>query len=48
MYKENWEVKLFWVKAHASIIVNEIADTLAKNTAKNESLTEECNGIPKI
>jgi hypothetical protein len=26
---------------------NEIADTLAKQAAKNESLTEECNRIPK-
>jgi len=45
--KANWEVKLCWVKAHAGTMGNELADTLAKKAAKNESLTEECNRIPK-
>ena len=43
----NWEVNLCWVKAHAGIMGNEFADTLAKKAAKNESLTEEYNRIPK-
>jgi hypothetical protein len=47
MNKANWEVKLGWVKAHAGIMGNELADTLAKKAAKNESLTEEYNRIPK-
>jgi len=47
MNTANWEVKLCWVKAHAGIMGNELADTLAKKTAKNESLTEEYNRIPK-
>jgi len=47
MNKANWEVKLCWVKAHAGTMGNELADTLAKKAAKNESLTEECNRIPK-
>jgi len=47
MNKANWEVKLCWVKAHAGIMENELADTLAKKAAKNESLTDEYNRIPK-
>ena len=47
MNKANWEIKLCWVKAHAGIIGNELADTLAKKATKNESLTEEYNRIPK-
>jgi hypothetical protein len=47
MNKANTEVKLFWVKAQAGIIGNELADTLAKKAAKNESLTEEYNRIQK-
>ena len=30
MNKANWEVKLCWVKAHAGLMENELADTLAK------------------
>jgi len=30
MNKANWEVKFCWVKAHAGIMENELADTLAK------------------
>jgi ribonuclease HI len=48
MNKANWEVKLCWVKAHAGILENELADTLAKKAATNKSLTEEYNRIPKI
>jgi ribonuclease HI len=41
MNKADWEVKLCWVKAHAGILGNELANTLAKKAATNESLTEE-------
>jgi len=30
MMKTNWQIKLRWVKAHAGIRGNELADTLAK------------------
>jgi len=41
--KANWEVNLCWVKVHAGIMGKELADTLGKKAAKNESLTEEYN-----
>jgi ribonuclease HI len=44
---KNWEVTLCWVKAYAGIMGNELADTLAKKAATNESLTEDYNRIPK-
>jgi ribonuclease HI len=47
MNKANWEIKLYWVKAHAGILGNELADTLAKKAATNETLTEKYNKIPK-
>jgi ribonuclease HI len=47
MSKANWEVNLCWVKAHAGIMGNELADTIAKKAAKNESLTVEYNNPKK-
>jgi len=47
MSEANWEVNLCWVKAYAGIMGNELADTLAKKAANNESLTVEYNRIPK-
>jgi ribonuclease HI len=47
MNNTDWEVKICWVKAHAGIMGNELADTLAKKAATNESLNEEYNRIPK-
>jgi hypothetical protein len=47
MNRKNWEVTLCWVKAHAGIMGNELADTLAKKAATNESLTEDYNRTPK-
>ena len=47
MKRTNWEVLLCWVKAHAGILGNELADTLAKKAATNESLTEDHKRIPK-
>ena len=47
MNRTSCEVTLCWVKAHEGILGNELADTLAKKTATNESLTEDYNRIPK-
>jgi len=47
MNKTSWEVTLCWVKAHAGILGNELADTLAKKAAANESLTKDYKRIPK-
>jgi ribonuclease HI len=47
MNKLDWEVKLCWVKAHAGILGNDLAVTLAKKAATNESVTEEYNRILK-
>ena len=46
MNKTSWEVTLCWVKAHAGILGNELADTLAKKAATNESLTEDYKKNP--
>jgi len=47
MDKTSWEITLCWVKAHAGILGNELADRLAKKAATNESLTEDYKGIQK-
>jgi len=41
MNKTSWEVTLCWIKAHAGILGNELADKLAKKAATNESLSED-------
>jgi len=43
MTKRSSEITLCWIKAHG----NELADTQAKKATSNESLTEDCNRIPK-
>jgi ribonuclease HI len=47
MESTNWVVMFRWVKAHAGILGNEIADTLAKKAGKNASLPEDYKRIPK-
>jgi hypothetical protein len=47
MNKADWKVKLSWMKAQAGILGNELADSLAKKAATNESLTKEYIRIPK-
>ena len=47
MTRTSWEITLCWIKAHVGILGNELADTLAKKVALNESLTEDYNRIPK-
>jgi ribonuclease HI len=47
MRKENWKIKLLWVKPHAGIRGNELADTLAKDAATNEDIGESYKKVPK-
>ena len=47
MTKTNWTVKFLWVKAHAGIRGIELADTLAKEAATNENITENYKRVPK-
>jgi ribonuclease HI len=46
--RANWEVKICWVKAHAGMLGNELADTLSKKAATNELLTEDYNRNQKV
>jgi hypothetical protein len=47
MKKTRWKITLRWVKAHAGIRGNELADTLAKKAATNENITESYKRIPE-
>jgi len=43
----NWKIKFCWVKAHAGIQGNEIADALTKEAATNADITECYKKVPK-
>jgi len=47
MKESEWEITLCWIKAHAGIRGNELADTLAKKAVTNTNITESYNKIPK-
>ena len=42
-----WNITLRWVKAHVGIKGNELANTLAKKAAKDETMLESYKRIPK-
>ena len=48
MMKANWTIKFRSVKAHAGIRGKELVDTLAKEAATNEDITEGTKGSQKV
>jgi ribonuclease HI len=48
MMETNWTIKFRCVKAHAGIRGNELADTLVKEAATNENITESYERVPKV
>jgi ribonuclease HI len=47
MRTTNWEIQFYWVKAHVGTQGNELADTLAKETASNMDFAENYKKVPK-
>jgi ribonuclease HI len=46
MVTANWKIKFSWVKAHAGIYGNEMADRLAKEAARSDGTNYGYNRIP--
>ena len=46
MKRSNWAVTFVWVKSHAGILGNELADQLAKTAARDEDMTTSLSRIP--
>jgi len=44
--RSNWAVTFVWVKSHAGILGNELADQLAKTAARDEDMTTSFTRIP--
>jgi len=44
--RSNWTVTFVWVKAHAGILGNEMADHQAKTAARDEDMTTSFSRIP--
>jgi len=47
MTTANWKIKLRWVKAHAGVRGNELADKLTKEAAANKNIMDSYKRIPK-
>jgi hypothetical protein len=45
--KIDWKIQFRWVKAHVGIKGNELANTLAKETATNTDITECYKKAPR-
>ena len=47
MGRTNWKIKFSWVKAHAGVYGNEMADRLAKEAARSDGTNNGFSRIPK-
>jgi ribonuclease HI len=46
LVRSNWTVTFVWVKAHAGILGNKMADQLTKTAARDEDMTTSFSRIP--